>query len=211
MSEPKKVTLSGYVRAYGEESNRIVKFRASTPALDRADSIVKPEGIDTQNFDRNPIFLWAHDGYDTFAGGPSMDSVIGKVINYDRTEEYFDVETEFAGPAINPNGEKALRMVRGGFLNAVSIGFMPMNGGYETIDGREIYVYRKSELLEVSLVPIPANPEAIVVSNAFDAFLGLTPPPSRSGADVGAQLRQYAADLRAAGTVQAFARSLAKG
>lgn len=210
MSE-KRQALIGHALAYGDESNRRVSFRASTAVLDRHGSIIRPEGIETENFDKNPVFLWAHDGYDSWAGPPSMDSVIGRVPSHRKSEDAFDIDVDFAESGVNPYGEKALRMVRAKFLNAVSIGFYERDGGYEKIDGNEIYVYRRSELLEVSLVPIPANPEALVISNAFDKYLGLTPPPLRSGADVGEQLRRYAAGLRAVGTVRAFARLIAKG
>lgn len=190
MDKPNIVPLVGHVKAYGEETDRFVSFRASTPTLDRHESIVMPLGIDVTNFKKNPIFLWAHDGYDSFTGGPSIDSVIGRVTETSATKDFFDIGVEFAGPAVNPYGEKALRMVRGKFLNTVSIGFYPKKAGWEVLDERDIYVYREIELLEVSLVPIPANPDALVISNAFNTYLGISPPPDK-GADVGEQIRVY--------------------
>jgi HK97 family phage prohead protease len=200
--------MVGHVKEYGSEEDRMIKFRASTPTIDRHGSIVRPEGIDTANFENNPIFLWGHDGYDSYAGPPKIESVIGKVVGHQKTNEYFDIDVEFAGPGVNPNGEKSLRMVRGGFLNTVSIGFYPKKAGWEVIDEVDIFVYRESELLEVSLVPIPANPEALVISNALDTILGLTPPPS--GVDYGEQLRKHAKMLDDARQIRGFSSMIAK-
>lgn len=200
-------SMIGHVKEYGSEEDRMVKFRASTPTIDRHGSIVKPEGIDTANFEKNPIFLWGHDGYDGYAGPPKIESVIGKVNSHQKTEEYFDIDVEFAGSGVNPNGEKALRMVRGGFLNTVSIGFYPKDAAWEVIDENDVFVYFSSELLEVSLVPIPANPEALVISNALDTILGLTPPPS--GVDYGEQLRKHAKALDNARHIRGFSKTFA--
>lgn len=209
MSDRYRVRIAGHVLAYGTENDRLVQFRASTPAIDRHGTIVKPDGIDTTNYDKNPVFLWAHDGYDTFAGPPSMDSVIGRVPSHEKAENYFDIVAEFAPYEVNPYGEKALRMVRAGFLNAVSIGFYPLEEGQLIVDGKNIPAYLRSELLENSLVPIPANPDALHISNALDQILGLAPPPT-SGAAAGAQLREYARGIEQAERVRAFTRSLAQ-
>ena len=59
----------------------------------------------------------------------------------------FDLQDNFAS--------NIYRKVSEGFINTVSVGFLPI----EQIDNR----YTKSELLELSFVPVPANPEAVVV------------------------------------------------
>ncbi len=199
---PERNAMVGHVLAYGSEEDRYVKFRASTPMINRHGYRVLPLGIDTENFDKNPVFLWGHDGYESYAGPPKIESVIGKVVSYSKTAEAFDIKVEFTDPATNPNGEKALRMVRGGFLNTVSIGFYGINAGWELEDEEEVFVYRDTELLEVSLVPIPANPDAVALSNAIDKILGITPPPR--GADVGATLRKFVDGLKVTETVRSF-------
>jgi phage head maturation protease len=58
----------------------------------------------------------------------------------------FDLEDSFA--------KEIYRKYKDGFLNAFSVGFIPLEAEENT--------YTKSELLEISAVPIPANPNAIV-------------------------------------------------
>src|SRR5438034_9206265 len=57
----------------------------------------------------------------------------------------------------------AYGLYRGKFLNAVSVGFIPVrweNGGPDTAFSRR---YLEQELLEVSAVAIPANPHALAL------------------------------------------------
>jgi HK97 family phage prohead protease len=144
-------------------SDRVRSFRASTNALDRHGTIVNPHGIRTEKFDANPIFVWAHDGYSTLFGGPSIDSVLGKVISHRKTANSFDVDVEFATAEQNPKAATALKLIDGGYLSAVSIGFIPIRQREEKIAGRMVPILDEVELLEVSLVPIPSNPEALAI------------------------------------------------
>lgn len=85
--------------------------------------------------------------------------------------EAFDIEVEHTPEAINPRGALAFRMVRGGFLNMTSIGARIMRDGVKRqrsgVRGvPDITVFTKTELLEGSLVPIPANANAVVLARA---------------------------------------------
>ena len=135
-------------------------FTASTPAIDRYNEIVMPEGIRMDNFLKNPIFGWGHDVY----GWSVLDSFIGKVVDYVKTPETLDIEVEFipdAGKHPDGSGYSYLDMVKGGFLSAVSIGFRGVGFHEEEKDGKgKVRIWDETELLEVSLVGIPANPEA---------------------------------------------------
>ena len=68
--------------------------------------------------------------------------------------------------SINEKAEQALKMVRQGFLNAVSIGLavrdIVVEKGPE-VKGKStsVIVYTETEMLEASLVPIPANANAL--------------------------------------------------
>src|SRR5690625_5093239 len=161
-----RLTRGGVLLRAGEEG-RVVAFRASTPALDRHGSRILPAGIRTESFERNPVFLWGHEGY----GRPDPQAVIGRVVRQQKSAEAFDIEVEFAPEAANPRAEQALRLVRAGFLSAVSIGFLPRRSHEEHLaDGRRVLVHDEVELLEVSLVPIPSNPEALALVREVAAF-----------------------------------------
>jgi HK97 family phage prohead protease len=125
-------------------------------------------GIDVANFNKNPIFLWGHDGYGGFFGVPQMDHVLGRVENIKVTRDAFDIDVQFADAATNPKADQAFRMVKAGFLNTTSIGFIPRQI-VENVNGEEddIPEITKSELLEISLVPIPSNPDALALSRSM--------------------------------------------
>lgn len=167
-----------------DEESRKVRFRASTPTIDRHGTIVRPEGISVKNFQKNPIFLWGHDGYGSmFGGGPEMENVIGKVTDYERSKEAFDIDVEFAPAEVNPKADLAYKLTKSGFLNTVSVGFSPITTSIEKV-GKEghdepidVLVYEKSELLEVSLVPIPSNPEALALVRSMAQEVNDTTPP----------------------------------
>ena len=176
----KRLTRGGTLLRAAEEG-RVVAFRASTPALDRHGSRILPQGIRTEAFERNPVFLWGHDGY----GRPDPQAVIGRVIRHRKSAQAFDIEVEFAPEAANPRAEQALRLVRAGFLSAVSIGFVPLRSHEERLPGgKTVLVYDEVELLEVSLVPIPSNPEALALVRELAAAVGApfaaAPGPARA-------------------------------
>jgi HK97 family phage prohead protease len=155
----------GIVLRRPADGSRVVTFRASTPSVDRHGTRIIPMGIDTTQFDANPVFLWGHDGYGGVIGPSSLSSVIGRVVSHRKTESAFDIDVEFAPPDVNETADQALRLVRSGFLNAVSIGFSPRKWHEERIDdGRQITVFDEVDLLEVSLVPIPSNPDAVALT-----------------------------------------------
>lgn len=159
--------MSSYVRAV--EKDRIVSFQSSTFDLDRHGTKVNPRGINTVNYDKNPIFLWGHDGYGSFVGAPQMENVIGRTVSYKATKLAWNHDVEFAREEDNPKAEMALRLVRAGMLNATSIGFIPLTWHDEKTEEQKfpVTIFDSVELLEVSLVPIPSNPNAQALAKAL--------------------------------------------
>ena len=141
-------------------------FRASTSDLDRHGTIIEPRGIDTDNFVSNPVFMWGHDAYGSGGGPPDLENVLGRVVDFRRTDEAFDVAVEWAE---HDRAVMARDLVRSGFLSAVSVGFIPDPEGMTTrsIDGNDVPVYERTELVEVSLVPVPSNPAAIAIMRSL--------------------------------------------
>ncbi|WP_162175156.1 HK97 family phage prohead protease [Fodinicurvata fenggangensis] len=97
----------------------------------------------------------------------------------------FDIVVEFAGAEVNPRAEQALRLVRAGFLQAVSVGFLPLKSHQEEAPGgRSVTVFDAVELLEVSLVPVPSNPQAL-------ALLRALAPTDSTGSNIQRTAREY--------------------
>lgn len=153
----------GFLRA--AENDDVLRFRASTDMIDRHRSIVKQGGIDTTHY--SGAFLWGHDSFKgMFGGGPDIKNNLGKVISKNLTKfersgveaQATDVDVRFS--KVNPFAVLAQGMVREGILGDTSIAFIPKKAHREDIDGEEIKIYDEVELLEISLVPVPSNPEA---------------------------------------------------
>jgi hypothetical protein len=135
----------------------VLDFIASSEAVDRYDEILTADGWQLENYRRNPVFQNAHQYGDIlFTLGKALTtevrSIAGRQVLFQRVEFATD---------INPIARIAYGLYRGKFLNAVSVGFIPLrweNGGAEAGYRRK---YLEQELIEVSAVGIPANPEAL--------------------------------------------------
>jgi HK97 family phage prohead protease len=133
-----------------------VAFIISDASKDRYGDTVSAEGWDFQNFNANRVLLWAHDYRSHPVGtmGEPWKTVGNKIKAV--VEEWVPRElSEFAWATE--------QMVRRGFLNAVSVGFRPTEYSYND-DYSVNYIHQ--ELLEVSVVPVPANPNALVAAKS---------------------------------------------
>jgi uncharacterized protein len=124
-------------------------FNISAATPDRMGDVVVQEGIETQNFRKNPVVLWSHD-----ATQP-IGKALGLQIIHSRLQS-----TMHFNPS-SPVARSVESAVRGGFLKAASIGFRPLDWTPKA-DG-SIH-FHKVELLEFSLVSIPAQQEALLVN-----------------------------------------------
>lgn len=152
---------------------------ASTDALDRDREILVPRGVLIENFMKNPVMLNIH----------QMKHVpVGRVLSVSIDEKSVKFDFEFYDDEISAGLE---RMYQTGFMNAFSVGFLPKayvpvwnlddtvtsvavelpDGTSQTIDFSK-YAVRpwgiipQWELLEISPVPVPSNPEALLQRSA---------------------------------------------
>lgn len=116
----------------------------STSTMDRHGEIVY-QNWNLKNFKKNPVYLDSHNY-------GSIEHIIGKVSKMKQTENDLTGDIEFA--LSNPKGAMASEMAKDGFINASSVGFIPLE-----FDEKGNII--KSELLEISAVSVPANPEAL--------------------------------------------------
>lgn len=125
---------------------------ASTPAVDRDRDRIMPRGIDTSNFQRNPVVVFGHNYHEPWA-------VIGRAAEMTQDDSGLRFRPELRQPA---NESDPMHIVRAlweqDLLRAASIGFVPVERRENEFGG---YDYLKTELLEISLTPVPANQEAI--------------------------------------------------
>lgn len=143
------VNLETEVKAVGENEIEII---GSTPVRDRMDEVISMDGWDLKNWKKNPVILAGHD-YTAPAIGR------GKVRKSDNKLVF---RVEFPEEGVYPLADIYRKLYKGGFMKASSVGFLPTE--WQDGDGKkEPYrTFTKQELLELSLVAVPANPEAVM-------------------------------------------------
>jgi len=203
--------LDFQVRQVGTPDDRVLEFIGSTADVDRYGDIIEVEGWDLKHYLKNPQFLWAHN-YSVPPVGTTR-----KVTKADGAlafQVYFpkDEEINVAGwPTHVPTPETVYRLYLGGFLRATSVGFQglewePILGeadeqGYRPRTGTK---YLKQDLYELSAVPVPANPYALmnavqkgVIQEEQARLFQPQEGEERTGEDLIADLRKKVSDLEA--------------
>ncbi len=160
--------------------NRKATHIISSSTLDRYNDIVDAEFWDTKNFMRNPVVLADHRA--------SIVNIIGKSLSVTHKGTILSAETKFGDDGM---GETAFSLVKADLARTWSVGFRGTEshritegakGGKKglncskcktalkkILNGRDIedvWVWGRhftgQELLEYSLVTIPANPDAVM-------------------------------------------------
>lgn len=135
----------------GQEAT--MDFVATTERVDHYDEVIQLAGWDLKDYRRNPVVVDCHD-YSSITRilGSSTDLQIkdGRMIN----------RVKFATE--NPLGNLAWKLASAGHLRAESVGFMPENweDGIRGTD-QPSRTFTKQSLLEISLVVVPANADAV--------------------------------------------------
>lgn len=150
--------------ALGERQIMVV---ASDPTLDRTKDVMRPEGCVLDNYHANPIVLASHDPTQP------IGTAVAK-LNNGRVEALID----FAPAGISAKADEYCGLAKAGVLRAVSVGFDPIefqpnkSGGYD---------YVKWELMELSLVAVPANPGARIIARSIELETAEARPASVKG------------------------------
>lgn len=147
-----------------DEDTRTITFVASDGSRDSAHTVLNQDGWKLDRFNKNPVIGYNHDIYGGWSGN-DVDKVIGKGNAYVEDKKLM-VDITFEPKEINPLAEKVYQKILFGSLNAVSVGFMPVGkgawgkGDEGPGEKNETYYYAGQELLEISVVNIPANGNA---------------------------------------------------
>src|SRR6516225_3907400 len=103
-------------------SGATLDFVASTATLDRYHEIIEPSGWRLDSYRSNPVFQNAHNYGDIlFTLGKALVTEVRSVGDRQALCQRIQFATE-----VNPVSRIAYGLYRGGFLNAVSVGFIPL-------------------------------------------------------------------------------------
>lgn len=150
------VTLGITLRSI-DEAARTVDFIASTDAVDTYDEIVDQGTWELDIYRANPVVLFAH---------KSRELPIGKSVDVAVRNGRLECRIQFATEDMNPEAEKVWKLIKGQFLRAVSVGFIPRDVKWEKRDGKDVFVLYGNSLREISVTPVPANHEALAKMRA---------------------------------------------
>jgi HK97 family phage prohead protease len=139
----------------GTASNKGYRFTISTPTIDRSSDSIAAEGWDLKAYRRNPVVLFAHD-----AGAWP----VGKAVSIGVEGNALVATVQFAN---THEGRKAEALVNEGVLRATSVGFRPLEADYAPEKSRVGGMnFKRQELMEFSLVPVPCNPDCLISMSA---------------------------------------------
>ncbi len=140
--------------AKADDNGRIIRYKFSDASVARDNHTIANAGWVLANFLKNPVFLWAHD-----AGALP----IGRVVDIGVTASGLMGNVEYLTADQYPFADTVYQLVRAGYLNATSVSWNPIEWKYSQDKGRAGGIdFLKQELLEVSQVPVPALPGALV-------------------------------------------------
>lgn len=145
------------------DDDRTIEFIGSTATKDRYGDEIVQAGWELGNFTKNPVVPWGHD----YSQPPVAQAVeVGLRDGNLFFKAKFPTIAELSSDPDHPSDwalfvDAIYNSYKGGYLRAFSVGFIPLEYDGNWQDG---YTFTKCELLEVSCVTVPANPEALVLA-----------------------------------------------
>lgn len=155
MNEEK--SFFGFVKTINRE-DKTIEIVASTSEIDRDNEVIEPQAFaqTIDSFKSNPVILACHQHRLQSGESPVIGSAIPDTIQIGAKDLRFKMR--FADTSL---GENYWRLYRDKHMRACSIGFIPIEGTSQRAKGKDVYHHTKIELLEVSLVPVPSNRQAL--------------------------------------------------
>ena len=145
--------------AHASPGDDPLEFVMSDETVDRLGDVIQARGWSLDNFRRNPVALFGHDSK-AFIGRWSHVRVEGNRLLG---------RLELLEKGTSERIDELHAAIKAGVLRAVSVGFRALEAPQQrdTKDPRAGVTFTKSELMECSLVSIPANPNALQVAKSL--------------------------------------------
>jgi len=146
-------------KAPEKKENRVLRFIGSDEGIDRDNEKVMSAGWKLKEYKKNPVVMLNHRHSEMPVAKAVKVWVDTKSKNNPLT---FDIE--FPEPEVSSIGDTLYKLYSNGYMSATSVGFKP---DYDKIvygDGMKTprAIFNGQELLELSLVSVPANPRALL-------------------------------------------------
>lgn len=145
-----------------DAGGRAFRVIASDETVDRYGDVIRAAGWNLEAFRANPVLLFGH---------KSTEPPVGRVDRIDVDGKRLVAAGHFLEPGINPVADTVSALWSKGYLRAVSVGFMPTKQPNEIKDAQNRwtggYEFVAQDLLELSVVPVPANPAALSIAKGM--------------------------------------------
>lgn len=156
---------------------REIEVVMSTAVLARDGHILVPGGCRLDNYRANPIVLWSHNPDLPIGNAPEV------VVEADKIR----ARIAFAPAGISAKADEVCGLMKSGVVRAVSVGFNPIDGeALNPAKPRGGQRFTDWELLELSAVSVPSDPDALVTARAHgDAAMPAPAPATREARATG--------------------------
>jgi len=144
-----------FVAMVTKAGDRELDFILSDNTKDRMGDIISPDGWVLDNFKKNPIALFNH----------NSSFPIGTWKNIRVKDEKLIARLQLADEGTSERIDELIRLVQQNVLRAVSVGFQPIET--EALADNSGILFKEQELLEASLVTVPANPAAVQLARSL--------------------------------------------
>jgi HK97 family phage prohead protease len=128
-------------------------LRITSERVDRQNDTIKLDGWHLDAYRDNPVVLWAHDG---------RLPPVGNSLREWKEGGFLKIEVEWVERELNEFAWMIGEYVKRNKMRANSVGFRPIKYAWNEERGGYAIDFVEQELLEDSIVPIPANPDALV-------------------------------------------------
>ena len=166
-----------------EEAGDVYSVTIFANELSRDGVSVDIDGMDFSNYRKNPVVLFAHDynGRTESSGLP-----IGRTVSLGRTHDG-RIRADFEFLSGDPFADRVRNAWNRGFLRAASIGWKALEAR-PSERGRGLRIV-KSELIEWSIVAVPADPDALRSAYTRVMKALIEPGPAEAGHTSGSPRR----------------------
>ncbi len=148
-----------------DEGKREVVACVSSSSLDRDGEVVLASGLVKKHYGGSP-FLWRH--------SKEPENILGQVLWAKQVGDKIVAKHRFS--SVSEKAKELFPLVQEGTLRTFSVSFRPLEASEPRADEPQFKeasrIYRKWEMLESSLVPIPANADAVALAVSKGLVLG---------------------------------------
>lgn len=160
----KQLTEQAGVEFLPGYESRVLDYKITDETADRYGDIVRVKGVDLVNYRKNPVIQFAHDYQSTPVGATIKLTKTANSPSLNALGLFMDDRVDDTGVS-----STVFKLAKSGFMKASSIGFRPIKANYPSDKeernklglGAFGVEFLKTELLEWSPVPVPANPNAV--------------------------------------------------